>query len=134
MENRRAYYRHAFPPGERLAVDMETAEGHKTYHGEIIDLSLGGLQVRLDGPAPPLTAEDRLIARLALPGLPQRPALPAAVRHWRIGDGEVYCGLAFRSFLAGPADEERERLLWRFLYEEQTRAIRKAKEENLVAS
>jgi len=120
MENRRQDYRHAFPPGERFAVQLEAPGGRWSATGEVVDLSLGGMAVRLDAPAAAFGVDDRILARLRVPS---PLALNAAVAH--AGEGGRRLGLRFLSSASGAADGTRERVLWAFLLDAQRRALQR---------
>lgn len=128
MENRRAYYRHHFAPEQRIAVELESAATKHTVTGELIDLSLGGMQVRLDrSEVVTLPAGNRFTARSRFSRSNAMLSFPVAVVYSRSTHESLHCGLAFRHAANGQGDEDRERVLWRILFGEQVRALRQAR-------
>jgi c-di-GMP-binding flagellar brake protein YcgR len=119
MENRRQDFRHAFPPPERRRVHLTAATGTAT--GEILDLSLGGMRVRLE-PAGALKPRQRYRVQLSLTA-DEALALDAEVVHGR-NDPENGCGLHFLPLVDLRASDARERRLWKFLLDEQLRQRR----------
>lgn len=122
MDNRRAHYRHAFPTAERPRVELELPEGRGTCAGEIINLSLGGMQVRLPERLPALDLLARVVARPALPGA--RLATPSTLVYARPEGVGVRCGLAFFRSVHPWGDDTRDKALWRFLLGAQVRQRR----------
>ena len=121
MENRRQDYRHIFRPHERRQVQMSAAAAG-TLRGELLDLSLGGVRVRLPGGAPPLKPQERCRVQLEVDS-DQALLFDAEVIH-REPDPEASCGLRFLPLVDVNAWELRERRLWKFLLEEQRRLRR----------
>ncbi len=119
MENRRKNYRHSFPPAEGRHVDLELPARRGTTTGEILDLSIGGMRIRLDKGVDPPKPNDMLRVRSAIPGMDARHGLASAVVYSRTTQDGHYCGIQFLSSTNPIADESREKALWRFLMDEQ---------------
>jgi c-di-GMP-binding flagellar brake protein YcgR len=120
MQNKRLDYRYPFAPAERRRVEIKPdGASETTLQGEIVNLSVSGVAVRLDSAAPP-QRHARLRLRFVL-GADQEMALPAEVMHGGDPDGQVW-GLRFLPLADLAATEARERIVWRFLMQEQRRA------------
>jgi len=119
MENRRIDYRHTFEEPERLPVSLHV--GAAELHGEVLDLSVAGMAVRLDEPAA-IRPRDRLHVDLSLAG-DQKVALPAVVVHGQQAP-TPHLGLRFLPAADLQASDARDRLLWRFLVAQQQRERR----------
>lgn len=124
MENRRQDYRHAFPPPERRRVHLtaNTGTAKTGTMGEILDLSLGGMRVRLPESAAPLSPQQRYRVELSL-AADEPLALDAEVVHGK-NDPENGCGMHFLEVVDLGARAARERKLWKFLIDEQLRQRR----------
>jgi hypothetical protein len=123
MENRRQNYRLAIPPELRLSAALRPLGSDTELVGGVVNFSVGGLAVALDagaalGPAVPCTV------RLALPGSPDGVLARASITHQQPSGPQQIFGLRFAPLLDPVANENRERLLWRFSLEEQRRQRR----------
>ncbi len=119
MENRRANYRHSFAMQAGVEVELECVLHSLTIFGRLVDLSVGGMKVRLWAPCVRDLANDDWILCASIPDLPGTPVLLSSVVYsWR--DGAVgYCGMRFLPLADAKANEARDQLLWRFLLDEQ---------------
>ena len=120
-ENRRRDYRHPFLPTDTRPVDLELLAHPATTMGEILDLSLGGMRVRLDKKVDPPKPNDRLRVRSAIPGMDSSLGLASVVVHSQTTPDGHFCGIHFLSSTNPTADDGREKALWRFLMDEQRR-------------
>ncbi len=128
MEIQRKDYRHSFPPDERIRVDLEFSGPRTLLHGEIVNLSVGGMRVQFVDPVPPLKPRGRLVARASIQKEQVDLSLPSSVVYAEHSDEISFCGLQFLSSANRTLDESRERTVWRFLLEEQRRLRRRQKE------
>jgi|SRR5665213_2062499 len=118
MENRRKNYRHVFAAARRLPVDFLPADSRARLHGELVDLSTGGMRVRMTAAPKPVIAT----AELPLPS--GTLAVRSLLIYARASGDETLCGFQFLPSESEGADLEREQALWRFLTEEQRRELR----------
>jgi len=128
MENRRRDYRYHFPHPSGLRAQLALA-GAKPVRlvGEIVDLSIGGALLRIDEQAADLTSRSRWIVQFSLPA--QEPlSLSATFVHGETA-GTPVCGFEFPPLADVAAQEHRDRVIWRFLLDEQ----RKLRRERLAA-
>lgn len=119
MDNRRADYRHAFRPHERPAIAVHVRDA--ACRGEIVDLSLRGMAIQLESPVP-LTPHDRIHAEIEIPG-DEKLSLMGEVIH-RAQPSSRQFGMRFLLPADLNAAESRDRVLWRFLMQEQRRQRR----------
>lgn len=134
MDNRRKHYRHHFNASERLGVDLsprrrirvelDSADRRPQIVGQIFNLSLSGMLVRLTDPAASLENDDQLTASFAIPPGPARLVVDSVVVHSRKHEDGIYYGLRFLPLIDPAANDEREKVLWQFLTEEQRRQMR----------
>lgn len=126
MENRRQFYRHAFEPRDTLRAELHRPGQRAVLTGEVLDLSLGGLRIRLRGAANSLGIGDSLFTRLL--GRDDGPvpvdlslSLPSQVVSLLQRGDEWHCGFRFLPIADSRANEDIERTLSRFLLDEQRR-------------
>jgi c-di-GMP-binding flagellar brake protein YcgR len=126
MENRRQTYRHPFQPQEALRAELNLPASPVGLACKLLDLSLGGMRVRLgETPASlrvgtPVTV--RLLGRDDPPtsaelSLTLRSQVVYLARHGE----EWHCGVHFLPIANPSANENIERILSRFLLGEQRR-------------
>jgi c-di-GMP-binding flagellar brake protein YcgR len=128
MENRRQNYRHLFVPPQ-LCVELQAPAQGAICLGALLDLSIGGMKIRLDDLTQPLALHGRCLARSVLAAGHLRLALSAAIVHLQIGEDGRYLGLRFLPSVDPRVNEQREQVIWRFLMEEQRRGIKIRSEE-----
>jgi hypothetical protein len=128
MENRREYYRHAFPPTRGMTVLLSTTDGTSSFMGDMVNLSIGGLCARPQ--AKETAAGKKWIASIALePEVTLH--IPVEEVHDRDDQGG-YCGFRFLPRPNPRVQEEQERKISSFLLDEQRgqrrqeRALRRA--------
>jgi hypothetical protein len=124
MENRRETYRHAFAPWERVSVELSAPGQRSKWTGELVDLSLGGLAIRLqenDRLPPP---RGPVTAQFLLPGETDPLTIQSFVTHWRRDPDSCTWGIHFLPLPQPKAEAGRSKTLWRVLLEEQRQALR----------
>jgi c-di-GMP-binding flagellar brake protein YcgR len=133
MENRRQTYRHAFDPEEALRVALLKPGTDHPIDCELLNLSLGGMRVRLRDDARSLRAGDSVVSRLLGRDSPEPVelslALPSQIVHLERRLGSVDCGVHFLPTANPGTNENIERILARFLIAEQRRLRRQARAE-----
>jgi PilZ domain len=111
MQNRRQHFRYAFKPKSYWKAIFHAVDGADMFSAEIVNLSIGGIGVKL-GPNQSVNGELWIVTiKLSTQTAPLR--IPVERVH----------ASAFR-FLPLPNAEEQEeqdRLIWRFIMEEQRR-------------
>ncbi len=125
MENRRQAYRHAFEPQETLRAELHRPGQRAVLSGDVLDLSLGGLRIRLQQTSSSLGIGDSVVTRL-LGRDSSAPVelgliLPSQVVSLLEGGNGCYCGLRFLPIADLRVNEDIERQLSRFLLDEQRR-------------
>ena|SRR5208282_3916440 len=124
MENRRQYYRHLFTPGRRLRVQLGLPGSGARYNGEVIDLSIGGMRVRLKDAIQPVPGDDQLLAEISRKSGAEvefQLGLTADIVHSEAHADTRDYGIRFLPVQNAAASETRERAIWRFLIQEQRR-------------
>jgi len=124
MENRRKNYRHVFAPARRLPVDFLPADSRARLHGDLVDLSTGGMRVRMTAEGAASADAKPVIATAELPLPSGRLAVRSLLIYAQASGDETLCGFQFLPSESAEADLEREQALWRFLTEEQRRELR----------
>ena len=133
VAKQRASYRHPLAPSDRIAVEIERLPQRTRILGEVVNLSLGGMLVRVATPDVPLLERDRLLVRFSLPNISPRFEIVAEISYCRAeGDGS-HLGVRFHPLIVRIAQAEREGLLLRFLNDQQEKA-RKAKKSQAAGS
>ena len=122
MENRRQNYRHTFAPYERIPVCLNLR--HARYIGEIVNLSLGGFLVRLNGRSAALGINSSLIATFHLPEQNVHFEMDGRTIHQQQENLGWNLGVEWLPLADPAAQRQRDRALWRFLLREQQRSIR----------
>jgi c-di-GMP-binding flagellar brake protein YcgR len=129
MENRRQTYRHPFPPTEVLRVELQVPEGQPPLTAELIDLSLGGMRVRLPPASDRLREGEVIGARLVGRAGPVPVELDLTLRsrvvYLHAAEEGAYGGMHFLPAANAAANEKTERVLGRFLMAEQRRTVRR---------
>jgi c-di-GMP-binding flagellar brake protein YcgR len=126
MENRRQSYRHPFPESEPVGVEITASEGQPPLRGELLDLSVGGMKIRLDAGHEVSVGGHLTVRAVRRQSPPLRLLLGLAgqVKHVEQEGRHVCLGLQFLPQAMAPADDTREGKLSRFLAEEQRRILR----------
>jgi c-di-GMP-binding flagellar brake protein YcgR len=132
MENRRQSYRHAFVPEEALRVELHKPGQPVPFICELLDLSVGGMRVRLNATAHSLRTGDSVITRLFGRDTPEPVelslALPSRIVHVEQQGDNFACGIHFLPTANPSTNESIERTLGRFLMGEQRRLRQSRKE------
>jgi hypothetical protein len=123
-ESRRGDYRHELFPGQKVPVWLETLSPRSRFDGEIIDLSVRGVRVHLCQDRVPLRLGDICYTELNLPRVQEKLALHATVRYLVTFEGGLRLGLRFLPSINPATQQARQKLLWRFLMDEQRREHR----------
>lgn len=125
MENRRQTYRQSFQPHEILRAELYRPGQRTVLTCEVLDLSLGGMHVRLRELVGSLNIEEVLVTRLLGRDAPApidlSLSLPSQVVSLRQRGEEWHCGLRFLPLADPRANDDIERALSRFLLSEQRR-------------
>ena len=122
MDNRRQDYRHVFEPHQHRTAAL-TSHAAKSVRGEIVDLSVGGMRLRMTERTVPLRPRERIRVQFSLDG--DQPLSVDAEVVYATADAEAHCGMHFLRLADAQANDARERKLWGFLLEEQLRARRR---------
>jgi hypothetical protein len=122
MDNRRADYRHPFALRERFEVELESVLHSQTVAGRLIDLSVGGMKVHLLDQQTPVP--DSWITRAYVPELPGSPVLLGTIVYCRPGAEGGICGVRFLPLADSKANDARDKVIWRFLLDQQRRLVR----------
>ena len=125
MENRRQTYRHNFDPEEILSVELHLPGKQGVHVCELLDLSLGGMRIRIPQPPAELREGESITARLLGREAPNPVvlslALPAQIVHLRQEGDAFHCGLRFLPTASPSTNDRIERTLASFLLAEQRR-------------
>lgn len=125
MENRRQTFRHIFDPEEVLRVELHLPGKRGMLACELLDLSLGGMRIRMPQPPAELQVGDsvttRLIGRQSPNPVDLSLALPARIVYLRQHGDAFHCGLKFLPTASPATNENIERRLASFLLSEQRR-------------
>ncbi len=123
MENRRQHFRYAFTPKSYWKATFRALDGTATFSAEIMDLSIGGICVKAES-GPSAAAEKWLVAiELSTHAEPLR--IPVERVH-PDGGAPGHWGFRFLPLPNAVEQEEQDRLIWRFILEEQRRDRREA--------
>jgi hypothetical protein len=123
MENRRRDYRHHFPHPSGLRAEL-ASDGPSPVRltADIVDLSIGGAALQIDEQTVGPAASRRWTVQLSLP-TQAALSMSATCAHQR-ANGPT-CGFQFLPLADPLAQDDRERIIWRFLLEEQRKARRR---------
>jgi hypothetical protein len=124
MSNQRRHYRHTFDRETRLEIRLLPRErGVSSAEGELINLSVGGMRIKLDRLSPgQRTVRDwRVEADLPVECL-RRGVLSSVVYREDRPEG-VYVGLQFSTMIDEQVELSRDREIGRFLIDEQRKRL-----------
>jgi c-di-GMP-binding flagellar brake protein YcgR len=125
MENRRQSFRVAFPPEEAVRAELHKPEQRVVVPCQVLNLSLYGMQVRLDDASDAARVGNSLVVHLlGREGpLPVKLDLSRPARLIRLDrlEGVVHCAIQFLRTANVSTNETIERTLGRFLMAEQRR-------------
>jgi len=120
MQNRRQHYRHAISPSHQLSVKLQGATASDVVTGELVNLSLGGMCVKLTEPGK--RSDRHWIAELALTHESAPMRIPAQAVYTK--EGEPNClGFRFLAVSNSLIQEKNEEIIWKFLLAEQRREL-----------
>ena len=121
--NRRQNYRFSFPTGERPRVEVVLRQ--LPQRAQLLDLGVQGMRVRLsESPAPP-ALDEAVTVRLELPRLAAPVVVSGTVVYLERMGRALDCGVRFLPLPRLADNEERDRVLWAYLMEEQRRHHKK---------
>lgn len=123
--NRRQDYRHRFEPDGQLPAEVLSAQRHEPLAGEIVNLSVSGMLVRVDYLTIPFTPDEQLIVSVKSPEDNFHLTVRTELVHKRVQDGSRYYGLRFLRPISPAASASRDDQVWRFLLEQQRRTLRR---------
>jgi c-di-GMP-binding flagellar brake protein YcgR len=123
MENRRQHFRYAFIPKNYWKATFHDLNATTSFSAEFVNLSIGGICVKVDSGC--LAKVDRWIVAIALSvhGDPWRVPVE---RVYPSGGDPGFWGFRFLPLPNAMEQEEQDRLIWRFILEEQRRDRREA--------
>ena len=114
MDNRRQYYRLDLAHAATLQVTLHLAKDGPGVHVAIVNLSIGGMCVRLEGQPP---NASRLYATL---DFGRDEVLTVAVERVYSREDEPHCyGFRFLQPVLRHQQERQEHLIWKYLLEQQ---------------
>jgi hypothetical protein len=122
MQNRRQSYRPIFGRDEGIRVELDVDGLPAKWSGDLVDLSLGGLRVRLGQNDTLSRYQGPVTARFHLPGGRVLLTFQAIVTHCRRGEESCLLGIRFLPLSDRKAEAARSKLLWRFLLDKQRQA------------
>lgn len=121
MDNRRENYRHSFSGSEALPAECEM--GGKTMRGAILDLSIGGMKLRIEQSVGLILPGQTLRVRFKLP-TDTPVAVEGVVVHGPHADNPTM-GIRFLSLADKSENDERNKVIWAFLLSEQWKLRRR---------
>lgn len=127
MDNRRECYRHPFPPDEPLPVKVEDPAHGKSWEGQLVDLSVTGMCVRVPVATPTALPAARATAKLYLDPA-QSLSVPVRLVHAQ-SKGPGLFGFEFIESVDPRTNEMREKKLWAFLLQQQRRERNRMKSQ-----
>jgi hypothetical protein len=123
MDNRRQHFRYPFTPKSCWKATFRALDATNSFAAEIVNLSIGGICVKL-GPDHAAKGERWLVAiQLSTDDEPLH--MPVERVHPNGGEPGIW-GFRFLPLPSALEQEERDRLIWRFILEEQRRDRREA--------
>jgi c-di-GMP-binding flagellar brake protein YcgR len=118
-DNRRNDYRLSFRHFDHVSVELQTPSVNHVLAGEILDLSLGGMKVRIKERNLPLHSREPLTARSRIPGINQTTGLKATVVYSQSTNEGQTLGLQFLGLDDPSKNEDREKAMWLYLLDQQ---------------
>jgi c-di-GMP-binding flagellar brake protein YcgR len=131
MQNRRQHFRYEFTPTFYWKALFRAVEGTASLSAEIVNLSVGGVCVKMD----PTEAGkgERWIVNIALSS--EEAPLRIPVQRVHLHDGQPgTCGFRFLPLANANEQEEHEKQIWRFLLDAQRRDRRQAPHRNWASA
>ena len=126
MENRRQTYRHPFVQTEKAGVEMTGLAEKNTIRGELVDLSIDGMKVRLEAHTALDVGAQLTIREIRRPTPPVHLPLGLVSQvKYVVQEGLHVClGMQFLRQASPEVSSLHESRLRRFLVEEQRRMLR----------
>jgi hypothetical protein len=118
-DNQRNDYRHSFRSFDRISVELLIPGSNRPVVGEVLDLSLGGMKVRIKGRNLPLYNRDPITARSNIPGINSPSGLNALVVYCQTTREGQVVGLHFVGTSDPAVNEDREKTMWLYLLDQQ---------------
>jgi c-di-GMP-binding flagellar brake protein YcgR len=116
MQNRRQHYRHAFPANHRLQATLAYQDGVVCHIGEILDLSIGGMGVKLDHFS--VSVEESCAVSFVLGENNDSTQVRAERVHTHQSSAQ-YLGLRFLFPIHMPTRDDLERKIAKYLFDVQ---------------
>jgi c-di-GMP-binding flagellar brake protein YcgR len=123
MQNRRQHFRYAFTPKSYWKATFHHLDTSTAFSAEIVNLSIGGICVKVD--AGHLAEGKNWIVAIALSTHDEPLRIPVEWVHPHVGESGLL-GFRFLPLPNAMEQEEQDRLIWRFILEEQRRDRREA--------
>lgn len=123
MENRRQHYRYAFTLRSYWKATFHALDRSATFSAEIVNLSIGGICVKPE--AGSAIEEEQWIVGITLSSHAEPLRIPVQRVHRSDGAAGTW-GFRFLPMPNAQEQEEQDRVIWRFLLEEQRRDRRVA--------
>lgn len=118
MQNRRQHFRYSFTPKTYWRATFRALESANSFSAEIVNLSIGGICVKLErGHA---AKGERWIVAVELSTHDEPLRIPVERVHPNGGEPGFW-GFRFLPLPSALEQEEQDRLIWRFILEEQRR-------------
>jgi hypothetical protein len=130
MDNRRECYRHVFPPPDRIPVELESLGGRSKLQGEIVNLSVSGLNARLEGRTPLVAGSQHLLVRFHLPESETCLVIRSLLKRTQCSCEGIHCGLQFLPLVNPSAENERAKVLSNLIMNLQRQALRSLRQES----
>lgn len=102
-------------------MQLQALGERKSLPGELLDLSVSGMRVRMAGCPSDLRRAGQLMAHSRLPGVNLPLALASCVVYSKPEADGMTFGLRFLPLADTVADDNRAKLIWRFLLDAQRR-------------
>jgi len=124
MESRRNYYRHCFEQGQGPAARLEAIGSKVRGLGEVTDMSLEGVRIRVTAGDFQLGRHDQFRIELTLPRQRQALSIRARLIHVETKADKTFAGFQCLPSMDPAADKALQAQIWQFLLEEQRSMLR----------
>jgi c-di-GMP-binding flagellar brake protein YcgR len=131
MENRRQHFRYAFKPKSYWKATFRALDATTTFSAEIVNLSIGGICVKPDPGQS--SAVGKWMVAVALSAHTEPLRVPVE-RVYTNGDEPGLWGFRFLPLPNAMEQEEQDRLIWRFILDEQRRDRREAAQSRWLST
>lgn len=130
MQNRRQHFRQSFSAPERLPITLHSQGSAETIHGEVVNLSIGG--VRIESVELTQSATERWSAEFSVDGGATTLRITVAKVYVQ-ADSHMRVGFRFLPSANLAMREEQEKAIWRYLLEVQRSERRRLQEKSRLA-